>query len=176
MPFAVEVVSPEQALLDGEAVAIVLRTSDGELTILDGHTPLVTDVVPGEVRVDREDGTAVRLAVHSGFLLVDNGTSATAPPVDPAAGGPTTTVTLLAGVAELAEDIDVPRAERSRDASQARVDELRSALGRSAGTPAPVAAEGETIEATPEEVELAEAEAALVRAEVRLRVAGATVS
>ena len=32
------------------------RTSEGDLTVLDGHTPLVGDVVPGMVRVEPEDG------------------------------------------------------------------------------------------------------------------------
>ena len=51
--------------------AVVLATSEGALTVLDGHTPLVGDVVPGEVKVDQPEGPQLRLAVHGGFLQVD---------------------------------------------------------------------------------------------------------
>ena len=68
--FGVEVVTPEQALVAGGATAVVLATSEGDLTVLDGHTPLVGDVVPGLVKVDLPDGTQLRLAVHGGFVQV----------------------------------------------------------------------------------------------------------
>ena len=55
--FGVEVVTPEQSLVAGGATAVVLATSEGALTVLDGHTPLVGDVVPGLVKVDLADGT-----------------------------------------------------------------------------------------------------------------------
>lgn len=155
--FPVVVVTPEEVLLEGEARALVLRSSDGDLTVLDGHTPLVTDVVPAEVRVDQEH-EGVRLAVHGGYLQVEKGVAR-----DGADGGSGTRVTLLAGVAELADHIDVPRAERARTAAAALIEELRS-TGRGGGAEA---------EAAPESLELAEAEAALRRAEVRLEVAGA---
>jgi F-type H+-transporting ATPase subunit epsilon len=157
--FEVSVLTPELELLHTEARAIVLRSSDGDLTILDGHTPIVTDVVPGDVRVDPADGDPVHLAVHGGYLQVETG-----PGID-GTEGRATRVTLLAGTAELADTIDVPRAERARTDAEARVDELRSA-GRTGGS------EGEG--AAPENLELAEAEAALRRAQVRLEVAGAS--
>ena len=55
--FGVEIVTPEQSLLAGGATSVVLATSDGALTVLDGHTPLVGDVVPGEVTVEQPDGS-----------------------------------------------------------------------------------------------------------------------
>ena len=39
--------------------------------MLDGHTPLVGDVVPCEVKVEQAEGELLRLAVHGGFLQVD---------------------------------------------------------------------------------------------------------
>jgi len=69
--FGVEIVTPEQSLYAGGATSIVLATSEGDLTVLDGHTPLVGDVVQGEVKVEESEGTVVRLAVHGGFLQVD---------------------------------------------------------------------------------------------------------
>ena len=54
--FGLEVVTPEQSLYAGGARSVVLATSEGDLTVLDGHTPLVGDVVPCEVRVEPGEG------------------------------------------------------------------------------------------------------------------------
>jgi F-type H+-transporting ATPase subunit epsilon len=169
--FALELVTPEEKLLEAQARSVSLRSSDGELTVLDGHTPIVTDIVPGEVRVEPEEGEAERFAVHGGFMQVGR--------TEAGEGAAETLVTLIAGVAEPADRIDVERAERARTAAQARVDELRGDLGRSASAgsgsgaaPSVVAPDGSD-HLTPEELELQRAEAALRRAAVRLEVAGA---
>ena len=163
--FGVEIVTPEQSLLAGGATSIVLATSDGALTVLDGHTPLVGDVVPGEVRVEQSDGTLTRLAVHGGFLQVDTspGAAAGLAEGDGPLPGLSTRVTVLAGVAELAEEIDVPRAELAREAAAQRVNELGGGRG-------PVSEDVE------ENVELAEADRALARAELRLAVAAGSAA
>jgi F-type H+-transporting ATPase subunit epsilon len=164
--FALELVTPEAMLLEGRARSVSLRSSDGELTVLDGHTPLVTDIVPGEVTVERDDGETERFALHGGFMQV--GRTSTAD------GGADTLVTLLAGVAEAAAQIDVARAERARAAAATRVDELSAATGRSGGDAgAATTTEGTEHVRTPEELELERAQAALRRADVRLEVAGA---
>ncbi len=158
--FGVEIVTPEQSLYAGGATSIVLATSEGDLTVLDGHTPLVGDVVPVEVKVEQSDGTLVRLAVHGGFLQVDTspGAAEGLAEGDGPLAGLSTRVTVLAGVAELASEIDVPRAEQARERAAQRVTELGGGRG-------PVA------EDLQEDVELAEAEGALARAELRLAVA-----
>jgi F-type H+-transporting ATPase subunit epsilon len=163
--FGVEVVTPEQSLVAGGATAVVLATSEGALTVLDGHTPLVGDVVPGLVKVDLADGTQLRLAVHGGFVQVDTspGAAEGLAEGDGPLPGLSTRVTVLAGIAELSGEIDVPRAEQAREAASQRVNELSSGRGGSADP----AAEGETPDAP-----LREAEEALARAELRLSVAG----
>ena len=160
--FQLSLLTPEQNLLETAARAVVLRSSDGDLTVLDGHTPLVTDVVPSDVRVDPEEGEPVHVAVHGGYLHVETAAGLNG------ADARSTRVTLLAGVAELADQIDVPRAERARTEAESRVEQLRSAAGRGPG-----AITGEAATAS-EGIELADAEAALQRAELRLRVAGAS--
>jgi F-type H+-transporting ATPase subunit epsilon len=174
--FTLAVVTPEERLVDTPARSVVFRSSDGDLTVLDGHTPLVTDVVPGEVKVEPEEGDPLRLAVHGGFLQVETGPGLEPEDREGEGGAPapspsarSTRVTLLAGVAELADQIDVARAERAREDATTRVDELRAATGRS-GAPT----EAAEAPATPEELELTRAEAALHRAELRLSVAGAS--
>jgi F-type H+-transporting ATPase subunit epsilon len=164
--FGVEVVTPEQSLVAGGATAVVLATSEGDFTVLDGHTPLVGDVVPGLIKVDLADGTQLRLAVHGGFVQVDTspGAAEGLAEGDGPLPGLSTRVTVLAGIAELSEEIDVPRAERARESAAQRVAELTSGRGSSTadqpgGTEAP-------------DVALREAEEALGRAELRLSVAG----
>ena len=102
--FGVEIVTPEQSLYAGGATSIVLATSEGALTVLDGHTPLVGDVVHCEVKVEQPEGTLLRLAVHGGFLQVDTspGAAAGLAEGDGPLPGLSTRVTVLAGVAELA--------------------------------------------------------------------------
>ena len=168
--FPVVVVTPEQILLGAEARAVVLRSSDGDLTVLDGHTPLVTDVVPGEVRIDQEGG-AVRLAVHGGYLQVEKGAVGAGAGSGEERSSSGTRVTLLAGVAELADQIDVARAERARSEATAKIEERRAAGGVAGGAASEEGAPGAS---TGEDRELAEAQAALRRAEVRLAVAGVT--
>ncbi len=158
--FAMEVVTPEQALYAGGARSVVLATSDGALTVLDGHTPLVGGVVPCELKVEEADGTVRRLAVHGGFLQVDTSAGAAEGLVegDGPLPGLSTRVTVLAGVAELAPEIDVPRAEEARAAATQRIGDLGAGRG-------PVTEDVE------EDLELVESESALSRAELRLAVA-----
>ncbi len=158
--FGVEIVTPEQSLYAGGATSIVLATSEGALTVLDGHTPLVGDVTHCEVKVEQPEGELVRLAVHGGFLQVDTspGAAEGLAEGDGPLPGLSTRVTVLAGVAELASEIDVPRAEQARERAAQRVGELAAGRG-------PVSEDVEV------DVELAEAEGALVRAELRIAVA-----
>ncbi len=90
----VELVSVERPLWSGEASAVFARTSEGELGILPHHAPLLGALAPGwVVRIDRVDEPQLNVAVHGGFLSVrEDG------------------VSVLAEMAETAEEIDVARA------------------------------------------------------------------
>jgi F-type H+-transporting ATPase subunit epsilon len=102
----VELVSVERALWSGEATAVFARTTEGELGILPGHIPLLGALAPGwVVRIDRAEEDELRVAVHGGFLSVrEDG------------------VSVLAEMAELADDIDTARAraalERAGDSAE----------------------------------------------------------
>lgn len=120
----VEVVSAEREVWSGEATQVLARTSEGEIGILPGHAPLLGELADGGVvRVMLAGGGEVVAAVHGGFLSVtDQG------------------VTVLAEVAELAEDIDASRARAALDRAQGEddVQARRRAEGRlrAAGQPA----------------------------------------
>lgn len=119
--FFCELLTPEAALREGPATAVVLRTSDGDLTVLAGHTPLVGDVVPGVVRIERDDAVE-RYAVHGGFVQVATARGAAEALLDGVAPDELSTrVTLLAGIAEPVDDIDEARAAAARDRAQSEL-------------------------------------------------------
>jgi F-type H+-transporting ATPase subunit epsilon len=93
----VELVSIEAPIWSGEATAVFGRTTEGELGVLPGHTPLLGALEPGyPVRIVQEGGEELRVAVHGGFLSVHQDG-----------------VSVLAEQAEAAQDIDVARARES---------------------------------------------------------------
>jgi len=160
--FQINLVTPERILLSGMATEVMLRTGDGDATFLANHTALVGSVQPGVVRVTRPEGEVVRVAVHGGFTQVEQDVRLDAGDEDEAVTG--SRVTLLVGVAELASEIDTDRARVALEAAEAKVAEL--------GGTGKALAEGE--EADPA---LVEAEAAVLRAQVRLEaVEGASTS
>jgi len=163
--FAVELVTPEADLYAGPATAVVLRTSIGSVTVLAGHAPFVGDIVPGEVKVEREGEPTLHVAVHGGYVQVDTSPGAAEGiegGTDSPVPGLQTRATLLLGIAELAESIDVARAQEALATAQQRLDQLRGS-GRGGG----VDTDDVTVTA-----EVAVVEASVRRAEVRLQVAG----
>ena len=105
----VEIVSPEVALWAGEATAFIARSSDGNLTVLPEHTDTVGDLVSGVVRVETADGV-LSFAVHGGFFQVG-----------PGEGDDETLATVLAGIAEKVDEIDVARAQAAKEAAEAEI-------------------------------------------------------
>lgn len=93
----VELVSIERPLWSGEAGGISARTTEGDIGILPGHELMIASLAPGwVVRIDRENEQPLRVAVHGGFLSVrEEG------------------VSVLAELAETAEEIDVARAREA---------------------------------------------------------------
>jgi len=127
----VELVSPEQVLFEGEADMVVCRTlGGGDIAFLTGHAAFLGALGIWPVRVIGPQGE-VAFACHGGFVQVDG-----------------TKVVILSDVAELPDQIDVPRAEAARARAEA------------------------ALNANPDDTEAQDARA---RAEVRLMVAGARV-
>ena len=93
----VELVAVERKIWSGEAVIVLARTTEGELGILPGHTPLLGQLAEGGVVTIRtESGEDVIVAAHGGFLSVtDRG------------------VSILAETAEVSTEIDVERARQA---------------------------------------------------------------
>ena len=68
--FPFELVSPERLLFTGEVESVVVPGSEGELTVLKDHAPLMTTLKPGIVTVTESGGRAQRLFVRGGFADV----------------------------------------------------------------------------------------------------------
>ena len=101
MPLHVELVSPERLLYEGEASLVIARTSDGEIGFQPQHVPFVGTLLPWVVKVETTDGDVKHIAVHSGFVEVANDR-----------------LTILSDIAEMAEDIDVDRAQAALDRAE----------------------------------------------------------
>jgi F-type H+-transporting ATPase subunit epsilon len=69
MTVHVDVVSAEEKIFSGLAEFVVLPGESGELGILPGHTPLITRIRPGEVRIKLPNQEAEELVFVAGGLL-----------------------------------------------------------------------------------------------------------
>jgi len=65
----VDVVSAEEAIYSGEAEFVVLPGEEGELGIYPKHTPLITRIKPGTVRIKPADGAEEQLIYVAGGIL-----------------------------------------------------------------------------------------------------------
>ena len=99
----VDVVSAEEEIFSGKARFVALPGEAGELGILPGHTPLITRIKPGAVRIEDEAGNEDFVFVAGGILEVQPGT-----------------VTVLADTAIRGKDLDEAKAaEAKRRAEEA---------------------------------------------------------
>ena len=65
----VDVVSAEESIFSGEARFVALPGESGELGILPRHTPLITRIKPGAVRIERADNGEEEFVFVAGGIL-----------------------------------------------------------------------------------------------------------
>ena len=68
----VELVAADRKVWEGDAKQVSARTIEGELGILQGHTPLLGVLVSGDVRIETMSGQIHSATIDSGFLSVDH--------------------------------------------------------------------------------------------------------
>ena len=100
-----EIVTPEAKTFSGEVDMVVLPGVEGELGILPMHVPLMTQLLPGEVRI-LKDGKQTELVVGTGFVEVSQ-----------------THVSILTDMAMADTEIDEAAAEEAMKRAEARVKE-----------------------------------------------------
>ena len=70
MPLTLEIVTPEARVYSDTIDTVVIPTVEGEVGILPGHIPLLTQVEDGELRVTK-GGVTQFLAVSGGFAEIE---------------------------------------------------------------------------------------------------------
>ncbi|WP_457638998.1 ATP synthase F1 subunit epsilon [Persephonella sp.] len=68
--YQLEVVTPKGIVYQGEVEQTVINTSDGEIGILENHMLLLTNVVPGKLRIEKPESEPVEFAVTYGTIDV----------------------------------------------------------------------------------------------------------
>lgn len=67
----VEIVAVEAKVWSGQAEMLIARTTEGELGVLRGHTPMLGELAdPGNVRIKLAGGEEIAYTVNGGFLSV----------------------------------------------------------------------------------------------------------
>ncbi|MGB3256474.1 MAG: F0F1 ATP synthase subunit epsilon [Ornithinimicrobium sp.] len=67
----VSLVAADRTVWEGEASLVRARSSEGEIGIMPGHTPMLGVLVGGEVRIDGASGVET-VTIDHGFLSVDH--------------------------------------------------------------------------------------------------------
>ena len=62
----IEIVTPEDRVYEDTIDSVVMPTTSGEIDILPGHIPIVTEIMAGELIVS-QSGTRQSLAISKGF-------------------------------------------------------------------------------------------------------------
>lgn len=65
--FKFELVSPERLLVSGEVESVIIPATEGEMTVMANHAPVMTTVKPGVVTVKYASGSEERYVVFGGF-------------------------------------------------------------------------------------------------------------
>ena len=99
-----EITTPERVAFKARAKQVTVPTSQGDITVLPGHVPLVAPLKAGELRVVGEDGKETLMAVAGGFVTIHQGDR----------------LVVLADAAERADELDL----KAIEAAYARAEEL----------------------------------------------------
>ena len=98
MTLRVALVVPDRELWSGEAGTVIAKTTEGDIGVLTGHSPLFGILAEGSLVEIITDETTVKAAVSGGFLSVaDN------------------RVSILAAQARLGQEVDKEEARRELD-------------------------------------------------------------
>ena len=106
----VRLLTPEGAVYDDVAYMVVAPSVEGEVGILPRHTPLITRIKPGAVRIERADnGEEEFVFVAGGILEVQPGT-----------------VTVLADTAIRGHDLDEAKAAEAKKLAEEAMKNAKS--------------------------------------------------
>ena len=107
----IDIVSAEHEIFSGEAEMVFAPALLGEMGIAPGHTPLVTKLAPGEVRVKHVDGKEEGFYVSGGLLEVQ-------PKV----------ITVLSDTAMRAEDLDEAAVMKAKEEAERQLHDREAGM------------------------------------------------
>ena len=113
----VDVVSAEESIFSGEAKFVALPGEAGELGIYPRHTPLITRVKAGSVRIEKADGTEEFVFVAGGILEVQPNC-----------------VTVMSDTAIRGKDLDEEKANEAKAAAQEALANAKSEIDMAKAT------------------------------------------
>ena len=102
MTLHVALVMPDRELWSGEATSVIAKTTEGDIGVLTGHSPVFGVLTEGSLVEIINDETRVRAAVSGGFLSVADDK-----------------VSILAAQAQLGPEVNADEAQRELDAALA---------------------------------------------------------
>jgi F-type H+-transporting ATPase subunit epsilon len=105
----VDVVSAEELIYSGEATFVALPGEVGELGIYPRHTPLISRIRAGSVRIQKPDGEEEFVFVAGGILEVQPDS-----------------VTVLSDTAVRGKDLDEERANAAKKVAQEHLDNAKT--------------------------------------------------
>lgn len=113
-----KIVTPEKLILEDMVDQVVVPTTEGEITILPMHIPLIAPLASGDI-VAMASGEYIPMAVVGGFLEVKSNLVVGLP-----SGSPTTQITEVVVLADFAEHVADMSDDKIAEA-KARAEELR---------------------------------------------------
>ena len=113
----VDVVSAEESIFSGEATFVALPGEAGELGIYPRHTPLITRIKPGAVRIQKADGGEEFVFVAGGILEVQP-----------------TVITVLSDTAIRGKDLDEAKASEARKDAEEALKNAKNEIDRARAT------------------------------------------
>lgn len=106
-----DIVSAEQAIYSGEVLSIEVTGIQGELGIHAGHTPLLTEIKPGQLTAHLADNKTEVFYLSGGMLEIQPGS-----------------ITVLADTAARADDLDEAAAIIAKERAEAALSDKKSGV------------------------------------------------
>ncbi|MDE6030982.1 MAG: ATP synthase F1 subunit epsilon [Oscillospiraceae bacterium] len=107
-PFKLQIITPEKTFFDGETEQIVVRTTVGDVGILNGHEPYCAALGIGQMRV-MIGGEFRHAATSGGIIKVSREKT-----------------TILVQTCEWSDEIDITRANAAKETAEGRIKAAQS--------------------------------------------------
>lgn len=101
--FMLEIVTPDRKFFEDEVEMVIVRGQEGDLGILRGHTPMVTPLAIGRIKI-KQNGEVKEAAIAGGYVEIAKEKT-----------------TIITDSAEWPGEIDIDRAKESKKRAEERL-------------------------------------------------------